>query len=93
MGGPLTFTQTVMIKIALRSFYDCVYVWKPNEIKVIMEITSCHSGFHYDVDKCTCYTTDDVSCSAGSAVIRRGYWFGVVNEQKTILNNLSSELL
>ena len=79
-------TLNPIIKFQLRSIYDAAYKWKPIVINLIAEISPCHSGFYYDVtsEKCICYTRDDaVSCSGSNATIRRGYWFGFVDEQPT----------
>ena len=71
--------------VQLHSFYDTEL--KPIIVNLIIEISSCHAGFHYVANdsKCICYTTDGiVSCSGSNATIRRGYWFGVVNDQSTV---------
>ena len=68
--------------IQLNSLYDTTYALKPIVVNLIIEISAnCHAGFHYNQDKCVCYTTDDViSCAGSNATVRRGYWFGTVNK-------------
>jgi len=74
--------------IQLRSFYDITYNLKPIVVNLIIEISNyCHAGFYYkqSIKKCVCYTTDHVvSCASSNATIKRGYWFGTVNEQATV---------
>ena len=72
--------------IQLNSFYDTTYTLKPIVVNLIIELSAnCHAGFHYNQDKCVCYTTDDViSCAGSNATVRRGYWFGTVNKQATV---------
>jgi len=76
--------------IRLYSFYDTIYALKPIVINLIIELSAiCHAGFHYNQDnnllRCVCYTTDGIiSCAGSNATIRRGYWFGTVNEQATV---------
>ena len=85
--GMKVFTNhTPQITIQL-SLYDTVYNWKPFFVQLIIEISPCHSGFYHDTlqEKCVCYTRDNiVSCSGSNATIRRGYWFGVVNDHPTV---------
>jgi len=78
--------QIPTIVFQLHSIYDSAYEWKPIVVNLIVEISPCYSGFYYDVnsEKCICYTTDNiVSCSGSNAAIRKGYWFGFVDEQAT----------
>ena len=54
---------------------------------LIVELSSCHSGFHYNAvsQKCECYNASDiVFCSGRSSTIKAGYWFGSVNGKSTV---------
>jgi len=85
--GQQPFKDQETVTIQINSLYDTAYKWKPIQVKLIIKISPCHSGFHYnDTDeRCVCYTTDGVvSCSGSNATIRRGYWFGVINKQPTV---------
>ena len=56
-------------------------------IKLIIELSPCHPGFYYDdtAQRCVCYYDDDIiTCSGSASFIRRGYWFGVVNDKSTV---------
>ena len=60
-----------------------------NSISVILrvELSPCHPGFIYNSSShmCQCYNTGDVVfCSDSNSTIRRGYWFGTVNEKSTV---------
>ena len=74
--------------IHVRSSYDSIYALKPTEVYLIIEISAyCHAGFHYTQkdNKCICYSTNNIiSCTGSDADIRRGYWFGTVNNQATV---------
>ena len=75
------------LTIQLNSFYDIIFDWKPITVNLNVQLSSCHSGFHYssDLEQCVCYTTDDiVTCSDSNSSIRNGYWFGTINEQPTV---------
>ena len=75
------------ITIQLNSFYDSTFDWKPITVNLNVQLSSCHVGFYYssDVERCVCYTTDDiVTCSGGNSAIRNGYWFGTINDQPTV---------
>ena len=75
------------LSIRLNSFYDSRFDWKSITVNLIVQLSSCHSGFHYssDLQHCVCYTTDDiVTCSNSNSSIRNGYWFGIINEQPTV---------
>ena len=57
--------------------------------ELIIELSPCHPGFYYDNDNttqwCICYYDDDIiTCSDSTSLIRRGYWFGVVNDKSTV---------
>ena len=58
-------------------------------IQLIAELSPCHPGFYYDdtthVQRCVCYDDNDIiTCSDSSSFIRRGYWFGVVDDESTV---------
>ena len=56
-------------------------------VRLIAELSPCHSGFHYDSadEKCVCYDDSDiVSCSGSTSTIKRGYWFGIVEGKTTV---------
>ena len=75
------------LTIQLNSFYDSRFDWKPITVNLNVQLSSCHSGFHYssDLERCVCYTTDNiVTCSDSNSTIRNSYWFGVINEQPTV---------
>ena len=75
------------LTIQLNTFYDSRFDWKPITVNLNVQLSSCHSGFHYssDLEHCVCYTTDNiVTCSDSNSTIRNGYWFGTVNEQSTV---------
>ena len=60
---------------------------KKFSIKLITELSPCHPGFHYDNDAqtCICYSDNDiVSCSGSASSIRRGYWYGEINDKPTV---------
>ena len=54
---------------------------------LIIQITNCQPGFYYDDHEkvCKCYEAKDiVLCFGANSTIKRGYWFGEVNEQPTV---------
>ena len=61
---------------------------KEISIKLIVGLTSCHSGFYYNEasHKCECFNTEEniVVCSGSSSLIHRGYWFGEVEGKSTV---------
>ena len=59
---------------------------KTISVGLIIELSPCHPGFYYDstTKKCVCYYNDDIiTCSDSTSLIRRGYWFGIVNNNKS----------
>ena len=75
------------LTVQLNSYYNNIFDWKPITVNLNVQLSSCHSGFHYssDLKRCVCYTTDNIiTCSDSSSTIRNGYWFGVINEQPTV---------
>ena len=84
-GRPPNENSTITIQ--LNSFYDSTDDWKPITVNLNVQLSSCHSGFYYndDLDRCICYTTDDiVTCFDSNSSIRIGYWFGILNNQPTV---------
>ena len=56
-------------------------------IKLVAELSPCHPGFFYDnaTQKCVCYNDRDiVSCSGSTSIVKRGYWFGVIDSRPTV---------
>ncbi|XP_065894020.1 uncharacterized protein [Dysidea avara] len=54
-------------------------------VELITELSPCHPGFHYDNTTCVCYSDSDiVSCSGSTSFIKRGYWYGEVNDKATV---------
>ena len=50
-----------------------------------VELSECHEGFHYNERVCQCYDTGNiVFCTGSSSTIRRGYWFGEVDNKPTV---------
>ena len=71
-----------------------LYVARASESKIIsvdliVELSQCHPGFWYSSgsSKCECYHNDTeniISCSGSNSTIKRGYWFGSVNDKSTV---------
>ena len=60
---------------------------KEFSIELVTELSPCHPGFHYDntTQTCVCYSDSDiVFCSGSTSSIKRGYWFGEVNDKATV---------
>ena len=72
----------------LTSHDDSLSNFKTISIGLIIELSPCHPGLYYDdtAQGCVCYYDDDIiTCSdSTSSLIRRGYWFGVVNNKSTV---------
>ena len=69
------------------TFYDGSWSnLKRISIGLIIELSPCHPGFYYDdtAQRCVCYDDDIITCSDSTSLIRRGYWFGVVNDKSTV---------
>ena len=74
------------------SIHISLYTAKTSGSKIIsinltVELSQCHSGFDYSSksQKCECYSTKNIiSCSGSSSTIKRGYWFGTVNDKSTV---------
>ena len=62
---------------------------KTISVELIIELSPCHPGFYYNdstyAKRCVCYDNDDIiTCSDSTSLIKRGYWFGVVNDKSTV---------
>ena len=58
---------------------------KTISVQLILKLSPCHPGFHYDNYTCVCYSDSDiVSCSGSTSSIKRGYWFGEVDDKATV---------
>ena len=81
---PTDYTAT---KLQLTSLFDNSFDWKPIIVDVLVNLTQCHLGFYFDAKqkKCVCQITENVvTCSRSSSTIKRGYWFGSVNNRSTV---------
>ena len=59
--------------------------FKKFTIELTTELSPCHPGFHYGDTTCVCYSDSDIlSCSGSTSSIKRGYWFGEVNDKATV---------
>ena len=56
-------------------------------VQLIVELSPCHPGFHYDntTKRCVCYfDTDIISCTGSTSIIKEGYWYGLVDGKTTV---------
>ena len=61
--------------------------WRPISLSLSIQLSPCHLGFQYshDSQECECYNENTiVVCSGSISTIKRGYWFGTVNEKLTV---------
>ena len=81
-------TNAVNYSITMTSHDGSTSDLKTISLKLTIELSPCHPGFHYDNDaqKCECYshTENIVSCSGSISSIKRGYWLGEVNGNTTV---------
>ena len=73
--------------INITSYDGSISDVKKFTIELITELSPCHPGFHYDntTQTCVCYSDSAiVSCSGSTSSIKRGYWFGEVNNKTTV---------
>jgi len=81
-------TNTVNYSITLTSHDGSTSDLKTISLKLTIELSPCHPGFYFDNDsqKCECYSHSDnvVSCLGSTSSIKRGYWFGEVNDNTTV---------
>ena len=81
-------TNAVDYNVTMTSHDGSTSELKTISLKLTIELSPCHPGFHYDNDtqRCECYSHSDniVSCSGSTSSIKRGYWFGEVNDNTTM---------
>ncbi|XP_065894207.1 metabotropic glutamate receptor-like protein P [Dysidea avara] len=73
--------------INITSYDGSISDLKKFTVELITELSPCHPGFQYDIttQTCVCYSDSDiVSCSGSTSSIKRGYWFGEVNDKATV---------
>ena len=78
--------ENTVARIKLTSFYSDAFDWKSINVNLSINLTQCHLGFKFDPKqkKCVCFTTDNiVTCSGSISEVKRGYWFGTVNNKST----------
>ena len=86
----ITGNRTVSMNYSMKLSTLRAHVEERKELSVslIVGLSSCHPGFHYNEKshKCECYGTknDIVVCSGSSSMIHRGYWFGEVEGSATV---------
>ena len=74
---PMNFTSHSGSQSDLKTIFE----------QLIVELSPCHPGFHYDntTQRCICYSDNDiVSCIDSTSTIKEGYWFGVVDGRTTV---------
>ena len=84
--GERVFEET-KYSINITSYDGSISDVKKFTIELITELSPCHPGFHYDntTQTCVCYSDSAiVSCSGSTSSIKRGYWFGEVNNKTTV---------
>ena len=82
IGNEVSNTANFSITITLYSNTE-----SDISVTLITELSYCHPGSHYDdaTQRCVCYNSSDtVSCSGSTSVIKRGYWYGLVNNKSTV---------
>ena len=87
IGEPVAEGDNISITIQLSSSYHSAVNWKPINVNLVIELSSCHAGYFYDdeLKQCVCYETDNVvSCLDGNATIIKDYWFGIVSDKPTV---------
>ena len=68
-------------------FFTSYAMQKSISAKLVVELSPCHPGFHYQSKsrKCECYNTNEiVYCSGSTSTIKRGYWFGSMTGIPTV---------
>jgi len=82
IGKEVSESTNFSISITLYSDTDIAI-----SVRLIVELSPCHHGFHYDnsTQKCICYYKNEiVSCSGSTSTIKIGYWFGIVDGKRTV---------
>ena len=80
-------TSATNFSMTLTSHNGNQYDLKRISVQLIIELSPCHPGFYYDdtTQRCVCYDDNDfITCSDSKSFIRRGYWFGEVNDKPTV---------
>ena len=88
IGESVAEGDNISITIQLSSSYNSAVNWKPINVNLVIELSSCHAGYFYDdeLKQCVCYKTDSiVSCLDGNATIIKDYWFGIVKDRPTVV--------
>ena len=86
IGEPVE-DDNLTVTIEFSSSYNSIVDWKTIRVKLIIELSPCHVGYFYDtkLKQCLCYEKDNVvSCSDGNATIKKGYWYGTVEDKPTV---------
>ena len=84
INGERVFEAT-NYSINITSYDGSISDVKKFAIELITELSACHPGFYHNVNTCVCYSDSDiVSCSGSTSSIKRGYWFGEVNDKATV---------
>ena len=85
--GNQSLTKSANFSINITLNTDFNPSWRSISVKLIIELSPCHLGFwQYPKSlKCECYNASDiVFCSDTSSTIKRGYWFGSINNKPTV---------
>ncbi|XP_065910533.1 uncharacterized protein [Dysidea avara] len=55
-------------------------------LNLVIELIPCQSGYTYnnETKQCKCYTTDGIVSCKPELTIKRGYWFGMVDNTTTV---------
>ncbi|XP_065893255.1 uncharacterized protein [Dysidea avara] len=80
-------TKAEMFSINFTSHFETQLDLKTIFVQLVVELSPCHPGFHYDnkTPRCICYSdTDIISCIDSTSFIKEGYWFGEVNGKTTV---------
>ena len=90
-GSTITFEGNAMDTVIYPAItcrgYPCVISYDNTSIfGSKTTYSSCHLGFYYDPESqsCKCFGNDIVFCYGSNSTIRRGYWFGHVDEKSTV---------
>jgi len=87
MGGKILEATNFSMKFTSHS--GSTSAQKEFSMRLIIELSPCHVGFQYDnaSETCVCYSDSNiVTCSGYTSSIKRGYWFGEVNDETTVTN-------
>ena len=85
IGDKVTKPENVSVSFASHS--DSQSDLKTISVQLMVELSPCHPGFHYDdtAQRCICYSDNDIiSCIDSKSIIKEGYWFGVVDGKATM---------